>query len=1101
MILLFMKSMFHSMVSLIRNYTTTFLSTPDSPDNPKCRRKLNEEVILKFEPSYQRHFKDFYKNNSEYDIWKMNERLKTLIFNKRFLKYSLLDEIVNHNPVTPLKEKNRQIMRYNDTNPLSFIEEITSKIVNRNSINNNGFVPKSLGFVPNDPRKEEDKYSMDDGYYAYKDQESFEKIWGSNENSEVSLGNAPLSTKIAPDSEVTKGPTVNKSKRVVFAVNSKTLAYLDALSKSIEKNTLLLDSKKSGKIKDILLNLRNTNVFKNVEVEIIHKNLAYVVTSIIGKLFNSTKTSNAGISQQTLRRDLGKFFIESYVIATNIAIHGNADNIQGYRHFQEEKDKFMEKISSESLVSGELAKFEESDMCELGSFFLMCLQDARVDKPANTNTEEPAGQHESLIVEYDSDKFKSASSEGAEDNEGSVDVQENLDDTQQSILIPQKTDHPMPTYSSTGKQKKKTTINFVLSDFGRQCLELSSNQGSVYPLLKKALTYTKGNTYYSGQFFKFSMYRYSDESNVRDECTSISDAVYEAVNYLQDMEYAVDKSQLAHVENNLLEYFLILSEFQYSALKYATYEDYYRSNLGFIGFDIPARVAAHRAYLINEQLLQKMTETVCIAQIYKDHVFYFNHFLDFRGRIYCHGYPLSPQGDFITRSLITVNKQTNLIGHDVTASGFQIIGLLTGSLELLELTNYIARNMHDSIDYRSPPYRDLYEKIRVGFTEFLRDYIRGCMSAPSKMSSSDKKTKEEKKEENRQAKIAEIFRNPKKLDALSVVLRDNFFDRALIKDMSMCYIYGESSYSRGSKIDKRYSELTNGKESPNLSVVFASLFELYIKEAFPVLYEFKKDITALVGFVCGVEASDESVENSSESNESDKDSSESAESSNGSEETPRVSKNTVKNLKKYSKENLKGRSDKEDSKDIVKNTNLFKLRASKFHITTVLNYVEYSKYQHSFYNVVQRKTERISFSMPKIPLTLDIRKTKRAVLANYIHMVDSVIAMRVILRCKNEGIKLFSVHDSFYVDSRYTNRIKEIYFTEARDLILNDHPLLHLLEVNNSGLPESKDKMEIYSKLHKYVESSKKFLSSSEVVMNENVLKLENKNYHSTKIN
>lgn len=74
--------------------------------------------------------------------------------------------------------------------------------------------------------------------------------------------------------------------------------------------------------------------------------------------------------------------------------------------------------------------------------------------------------------------------------------------------------------------------------------------------------------------------------------------------------------------------------------------------------------------------------------------FYFPVYLDFRGRTYYHGYPLNPQGDKMTRGLLLFGNQRKASLKkelDVSASGFQILGMLTYNINILEKTNFIQK--------------------------------------------------------------------------------------------------------------------------------------------------------------------------------------------------------------------------------------------------------------------------------------------------------------------------------------------------------------------------------------------------------------------------
>ena len=68
--------------------------------------------------------------------------------------------------------------------------------------------------------------------------------------------------------------------------------------------------------------------------------------------------------------------------------------------------------------------------------------------------------------------------------------------------------------------------------------------------------------------------------------------------------------------------------------------------------------------------------------------------MDFRGRVYYHGYPLNPQGDTRSKNLLLFKdqrKESLKIKLDASASGFQILGLLTYDEKILIETNVVKR--------------------------------------------------------------------------------------------------------------------------------------------------------------------------------------------------------------------------------------------------------------------------------------------------------------------------------------------------------------------------------------------------------------------------
>merc|ERR1711981_668153 len=74
--------------------------------------------------------------------------------------------------------------------------------------------------------------------------------------------------------------------------------------------------------------------------------------------------------------------------------------------------------------------------------------------------------------------------------------------------------------------------------------------------------------------------------------------------------------------------------------------------------------------------------------------FYFALYLDFRTRVYYHGWPINPQGSSLSRELLMFSnqrKKTVTKELDVSASGLQIIAGLLGNFDYLEKTNFLIK--------------------------------------------------------------------------------------------------------------------------------------------------------------------------------------------------------------------------------------------------------------------------------------------------------------------------------------------------------------------------------------------------------------------------
>jgi len=181
-----------------------------------------------------------------------------------------------------------------------------------------------------------------------------------------------------------------------------------------------------------------------------------------------------------------------------------------------------------------------------------------------------------------------------------------------------------------------------------------------------------------------------------------------------------------------------------------------------------------------------------------------------------------------------LNIPCSIVGHDVTASGFQIYGLLSGNFEILQLTNLLINKESNAVEKK-----DLYSNFRDKFVNYLEKRLNS-------------------------SKITFLY---KKLKNLSPVqkkfvlfvlkkLTEIVKDRSFIKDILMCYLYSEGHYSRMTKFEQELQkdfevfalqqEIKNNsrkRELPTLFAVcaeFSLLFEKFFEITYPDIQEMKK---------------------------------------------------------------------------------------------------------------------------------------------------------------------------------------------------------------------------------------------------------------------
>jgi hypothetical protein len=97
---------------------------------------------------------------------------------------------------------------------------------------------------------------------------------------------------------------------------------------------------------------------------------------------------------------------------------------------------------------------------------------------------------------------------------------------------------------------------------------------------------------------------------------------------------------------------------------------------------------------------------------------------------------------------------------------------------------------------------------------------------------------------------------------------------------------------------------------------------------------------------------------------------------------------------------------------------------------------------------------------------IDKKKAKRALLANYIHYLDSRLSSRVISKCMREKIPVWVNHDCFYTAPNHFPKLLEFYFESYIELLITPDLVTLFLSANDVHLTEDKDKkyVELLSK-------------------------------------
>lgn len=491
-----------------------------------------------------------------------------------------------------------------------------------------------------------------------------------------------------------------------------------------------------------------------------------------------------------------------------------------------------------------------------------------------------------------------------------------------------------------GARKRKHKVDYIsINDKFKSIALAYDYKASNMPLISKPENWKVGGIDGGFLVHKKDLIIYNKEKSMM---TQVNKEVLSNINYLQGVPYKINKKRLQEIRVNFNQY---LKKQGLRIHLYKNKQDFLEEDGKF----------NHTYQIYNKQLKEVsiIIETLEQALYLSDFTcFYFTLYLDFRTRIYYHGWPMNPQGSSLSRELLMFSnqrKKTVTKELDVSASGLQIIGGLLGNFDYLEKTNFLIKKNQSSIEKH-----DIY-------SEILNKYL-----------------------------LQKSFKNKNHEKFIR-----RFFNRKVFKSIIMCYFYNETHFGVVKKLESFGFE--SGKTSPINEEV--SLIRDFLKKEF----EDFEILSLIINY--GVNSS-------------------------------------IMNQKAIS---------------------LYKGNVETFQYYALQEVIQVDYYDQF------GKRQKIRVSIDKDPLTLNIRKTRRATLPNFIHNLDSQLLHSVIKKAQKHNINLSVIHDCFIVHKKYELKLKKWYFEAFNDLILSEkNPVLfsflkrNLSEIENTNF--KKDFSEILKK-------------------------------------
>lgn len=369
--------------------------------------------------------------------------------------------------------------------------------------------------------------------------------------------------------------------------------------------------------------------------------------------------------------------------------------------------------------------------------------------------------------------------------------------------------------------------------------------------------------------------------------------------------------------------------------------------------------------------------TIEIASIFENKKLFFKLFFDSRGRVYSNGYPISPQGNVLSKFLLDFYENSTELYTE----------------KLQDYMNFKGADFYEKyheLINKNKSYKSLDASCSgISIISGLVGYKNGLL----KTNVLKDKTTNQKEDYyalilSRMLESVNLIKN----DSIKTILL-NCFTRTFIKGWVMRYVYSEGTFSRMIEL-KRVYIIEKNKIFNNIKIT---------EEEYHIINYYA---TEFPGFVCRqivdfIEFLKKSV---------------------------MEKKNTNKScyLKLCSKQNLNSFF------SIICVAKKEKAMMKWKRIKNIKNPIT-----HNIENIVIES----KFVYKKLTDKLDSQKLARCVVPHFIHHLDSLLLNYVISKCREQKISLFTAHDCFFVLPKHEQQIKDFYAEAFLTELLENDPI------------------------------------------------------------
>lgn len=375
--------------------------------------------------------------------------------------------------------------------------------------------------------------------------------------------------------------------------------------------------------------------------------------------------------------------------------------------------------------------------------------------------------------------------------------------------------------------------------------------------------------------------------------------------------------------------------------------------------------------------------TIEIASVFENKKLFFKLFFDSRGRVYSNGYPISPQGNILSKFLLDFYENNT----ELYVEKFQDYMNFKGA-EFYEKS-------HELIN-KDKSYKSLDASCSgVSIISGLVGYKNGLL----KTNVLKDKTTNQKEDYyalvlSRMCESVNLIKN----DSIKTILL-NCFTRTFIKGWVMRYVYSEGTFSRMIEL-KRIYIIEKNKIFKNIKIT---------EEEYQIISHYAMEFPK---FVCSpivhfIEFLKKSI---------------------------MEKRNTNKScyLKLCSKQNL---------------NSFFSIICIAKKEKAMMKWKRIKNIKNPITHKVENIVIESKFIYKKLTDNLDSQKLARCVVPHFIHHLDSLLLNYVVSKCREQKISLFTAHDCFFVLPIHEQQIKDFYAEAfLTELLKNDPTSCFLLE-------------------------------------------------------